>query len=104
MTESDFKAKMMQLSRECIQCYYQCKDNFGSEFESMMADICGDILNLQYKGDMSFGQATLLLLDNADDKTLGYEGRECLNIGIKAAFCWHAFEFSDMEKTLRQLK
>lgn len=103
-TKAIFKSKMLELSAECITCYNNCKEAYGCDFESIMADCCIDIVNLQYRNTdpLSFGMATLILLDGCKDEDA--DDRQLLALGIKAAFCWHAFESSEIERALKELK
>ncbi len=101
MTKKDYTVAMKRLTQESLICYKECEICFGEDFDSLMAELCRDIVDIQYHGDgeiLSFGTASLILLNLVSDQP------PSVRVGIKSAFCWHAFEVNNIEKILKQLQ
>lgn len=98
--KNTLKAFIKSLTSDSIGCYHECKKSFGCDFDSVMAELAADITIIQYRHNVSFAEGCLMLINNFPPQS----GKNVLLVSAKAAFCWHAFESSEMERALRELR
>lgn len=110
MSPLEYRARIWELSKECIRQYDLQKKVWGDEFDSRMAEICAEITMLQKASKkpegVSFADATLALLFFDENELKTPEQAEIdfeMQKEIMAAFAWHSFEQSDLENALREI-
>lgn len=108
MTEIERK-RLTEIKNDFMTQYELFKEILGDSFESVMADICVEIVDLQGKstlpGGITFAQSTRLLL--LPDPEILFDSDKndeiTLHNSIKAAYVWYNSKQGIMDDLLKEL-